>query len=70
VLLFVKIVGASTEPRASVDSRPVFAALMGNDEPAALKPNAACPWPETPTDGIQYQLADEAELVGSKTVPD
>ncbi|PYJ81864.1 MAG: hypothetical protein DME73_06210 [Verrucomicrobia bacterium] len=38
--------------------------------PAVLKPNAACPWPDTTTDGIQYQRAEEAVAAESKMVPD
>jgi hypothetical protein len=70
VLLEVKTVGASTAPNESVATRPVVAALIRNDDPAVLKPNAACPWPETTTDGIQYQRAEKAEAAGSKIVPD
>src|SRR5438874_5515 len=38
--------------------------------PAVLKPNAACPWPDTTTDGIQYQRAEEAVAAESKMVPE
>jgi hypothetical protein len=38
--------------------------------PAVLNPNAACPWPETTTEGIQYQRADPPDAAGSNIVPD
>jgi len=68
--LAVKIFGASTEPNASFTRRPVVAAFGRKLLPAALKPIAACPCPETTTDGIQYQWADEPDGAGSKIVPD
>jgi hypothetical protein len=43
---------------------------MRKEDPAVLKPNAACPWPETTTDGIQYQRAVEPDDDESKIVPD
>src|SRR5690349_11963508 len=61
--------GASTEPGESVTKRPVVPAFTNDDCPAALKPNAAWPWPETTTDGIQYHCA-ENPAAESKIVPD